>query len=417
MGVDESAITVNIGALLPRASITRELPIDFDLDLGPLLGVESDSAIRLSASAGFDPDFLIGVYLGSTVPGASSNLTAGTLLDTLNEGAGVDIKTAAAVTAADSVNKIFGRLQSDATFTLQVTTASGTTTSSYTVKASDTSTNTTTAHLVQDINSALAVASVRTGAIDTFALAGDAAFGVAIGGVTYTVTVTAASTATNATLADLAADIVTALQNAKDPALATVDLTGGTRQLTAVQDGQVIVLKTAPGGAAQFDVTVVAGNPAETALKLPAGTTTGKRLNSLVLALADENRLALVAHPTVTDLKLTASQNDAAVRELGFQKEQVARGPLVGSNLDDFVLNSGSALFKLTIGSTTYDVTVPAASTALNSTIGDLVADVNDALANAKITGTTTTVDLTPKIMAERSEEHTSDLQARGHLV
>jgi hypothetical protein len=82
-------------------------------------------------------------------------------------------------------------------------------------------------------------------------------------------------------------------------------------------------------------------------LKLPDVVTTGKALNTLVVAVVDGNRIGLLAKPTVTAFSLATNQNDASVRNRGSRTRR-PRGPLVGSNLDNFVLDTGSAMFKLT---------------------------------------------------------------------
>src|SRR6185369_11168673 len=98
-----------------------------------------------------------------------------------------------------------------------------------------------------------------------------------------------------------------------------------------------------------------------------------------------------------------ADKNDAAVKELGFQEAQTAAGPFIGSNLDNFVLETSDALFKLNINNVSYDVTVTKASTVGNITIANLATDVNLALANAKISGTATAANLSSKVVAEGS--------------
>ena len=408
--VDESAITVALGTLLPKTTLTTDLPIDFNLDLGSVIGVESNSIVRISAEAGFDQNFIIGAYLGDTVPGAVSSLQGGTLLSSLNDGDGVDISTSPAITAPDGVIKTYGRLSGDASFSLTTKVANVETTAGFTVKASDTATNTTTADLVADINAALGSASVRGAPISTFVLSGDATFDVKIGATTTSVTVlkadtdgTKPNTTANASLADLVADINTALTNAGiadkilAEASATVIGTGAT-----AQNVNVIVLRN-KAGTNEFSVKAT-NDSAKKELKLPAVETTGKVLSTLVTAVADGNRIGLVAKPSVDALSLTTTQNDVAVKDLGFQTSMTARGPLVGSNLSSFVLQTGDALFSLEFGGNIYDVTVKASDTADNGTdITKLVSDVNSALANAKNRGTGLTQSVAGSIQARAS--------------
>jgi hypothetical protein len=110
------ALTINLGALLPRFAIDKDFPIDFDLPLGPLGGIQSNTLVNVHAEVGFDEGFTLGVYLGNTVPGALSDLADDTLLTALNDGNVVDIKTDPAFTAPDSVISTIRQLSGDATF-------------------------------------------------------------------------------------------------------------------------------------------------------------------------------------------------------------------------------------------------------------------------------------------------------------
>ena len=53
-----------------------------------------------------------------------------------------------------------------------------------------------------------------------------------------------------------------------------------------------------------------------------------------IQAVADGNRISLKAVPTVTSFSLTAAQGDPAIKDLGFCQAQAAKGPLVGDSLD-----------------------------------------------------------------------------------
>jgi Ca2+-binding RTX toxin-like protein len=117
------ALTINLGALLPKLDFDKDFDLDFALPLGPLVNIQTDTQINVSASVGFDTGFTLGVYLGNTVPGALSDLSDGTEsggtptpLANLNDGAGVDIKTDPAFMAPQAVISAIRQLTGDASF-------------------------------------------------------------------------------------------------------------------------------------------------------------------------------------------------------------------------------------------------------------------------------------------------------------
>jgi len=127
-----------------------DLPADFNLDLGPLLNLESDSMISLSASGGLT--LTIGIFLGDA---PSSTMLDGTKL--LSEiGDGVDIETDLAISTIMDVATVYGQMSGDATFGLSVDGGGAV----EVVVAKD-DTNTTVTALVEDINTALTTASLN----------------------------------------------------------------------------------------------------------------------------------------------------------------------------------------------------------------------------------------------------------------
>ena len=124
---ETSELDFRLGSLL-KYTFEHELPLDFDLDLSPLLELSTETTVKLSAILGFDPAFTLGVYLGDQVPGAQGDLPVdgNVLLSNLNGGEGVDIKTQSAVIAPSEVITRYGELSGDATFTLQITKTDGT---------------------------------------------------------------------------------------------------------------------------------------------------------------------------------------------------------------------------------------------------------------------------------------------------
>src|SRR3972149_6557023 len=128
-----------------------DFPIDFDLDLSPLLELNSDTVVRLSANAGLT--LTVGAYLGQANP--SELLETTTLLTDLNGGDGVDIKTNRALTALQDVRSSVGRLSQDAVFKLSINGAAPVT---VTVNKTNTYSNLTAADLAADVNTALTAA-------------------------------------------------------------------------------------------------------------------------------------------------------------------------------------------------------------------------------------------------------------------
>ena len=103
-----------------------------------------------------------------------------------------------------------------------------------------------------------------------------------------------------------------------------------------------------------------------------------------MVAFNDGMRLGFkVADIGVTGFSFAAAQADPAVKDLGFNAAQASKGPLVGDSLDQFALQVGDAHFTLTVGTDSYQVTLPlvdANGDLTNDSIDDLVADVNAAL-------------------------------------
>lgn len=122
------ALKINVGKIIPSLDYLLELPLDFNLDLGPVGNIQSDTKIELKASVGLDEGFAIGVYLGSTVPGADGNLSDTTDLDDLNGGDGVDIGIDPSLMFPQAVISTIKQLTGDATFTITLNdSATGTT--------------------------------------------------------------------------------------------------------------------------------------------------------------------------------------------------------------------------------------------------------------------------------------------------
>ncbi|WP_283806368.1 LEPR-XLL domain-containing protein [Bradyrhizobium sp. cf659] len=329
------ALTINLGALLPRLDFDDDLPIAFDFDLGPLLGIQSNTLVNVNASIGFADGFTLGFYLGDTVPGAQAGLSTGTPLTGLNDGDGVDIKTAPALTAPSAVISTMRPLSGDATFEIVLgNEASGAATA---ISAAGT--------LLTDT----APGHSFTGKVSV----GDTVFNITDGSSAKVISITATTITTGA-------------------------LQGGTENDWDVGD-QYRTAHVVTVGKGDTQVADLVDTINEAIDSLAA-------LNGRIEAVANGNRLSLEAVDiAVVGFGFVAAQADPAVKDLGFYATRGSTGPLVGDSLDTFVLTAGDAHFTLTIGGTDYHVTVLQSATVGNTTIGNLAADVNAALLAAGV--------------------------------
>ena len=152
-----------------------QVPIDFALDLDPFAEFEVSGNIAVAADGEFG--FTVGIRLGNAVealdivdtdPGTGTNL-----LDDLNSGVGITVNDNPAVSTIATIeavtgrlvtiDPIIGRLSAEATFTVTTFAGAGNTPTEYTVKVTKgaTALNRTAADLRDDINAALAAATVN----------------------------------------------------------------------------------------------------------------------------------------------------------------------------------------------------------------------------------------------------------------
>jgi len=258
---------------------TYDLPVDFRLDLSPLMNIDSSADIQLTSNGWLA--FTLGFDLGGP-----TTLAWETPLIDLNNGKGVSIKQEAAVTAPSSPVAVYGRLTSDAHLTLT------------------------------------------------------------IGGTDYLVTITSASTSTNMTAADLAADINDALVKAREIVGGSVSssYTDISYQISAADVGNKIKLEST----ASFTVTTTDNDTARKEIGFAAsasGTsvTTTKDLSSQVGALSGD--------PSTLD----------------------------------------TATFDIVVDGTTYNISLDVSETVYNRTIVDLINDLNKAIVAAGCTVVTVT--------------------------
>ena len=332
------ALTINLGALLPRFEVDEDFALKLDLDDFPLLGFHSDTTVNVHAEVGFAEGFTIGVYLGDTVPGALANLSDGTgtpatQLAVLNDGQGAEIKIEQALTAPSPVISSI-QLSGDARFEIS---------------------------LFDGVGGVAVVASADGTSLDAGPLVSftGRAF---IGDTVFNLTDGSSAKVTSAGVGHV---------------LNMTPLTGGADNRWDLGDSFRV---------AHLVVVPKAGND-PLIDKINDAIDLLDALDGLDV-VADGNRLRLQATSFLFEgFHLKAEQADPAVKDLGFGTFQESTGPLVGDSLDTFVLTGGDAHFTLTIGTDSYAVTVPLAATVGNTDLNDLagnpttlVADVNAAL-------------------------------------
>ncbi|MBN2328533.1 MAG: hypothetical protein JXR73_15420 [Candidatus Omnitrophica bacterium] len=394
-----------------------QVPIDFNLNLEPLVDVFSDSTVRLLATGYLQAS--LGLIMG---PEGVALETSTTLQEIYGDDHDRVISDNLAVTGAEDVSLISGRLTDDAHFDISIDQGGIITTAEVTVYAAPYSDNGT----------------VISGAND------------------------------NVTLDDLVDDINNSLKYAKDASSdATVDLTG---LIEAAHDGQRIILKSINSNIDSFEIDSSSGDPAFNQLGLqPEKASTvyaaGERdaivklshdavlhfeinnsglskavtisksntaenksyadllndinaaldaanLEDLIYASREGNQIVFSAvDESVSTFKITPETSTStaaiAVRELGFEAEQIAGVFLVGENdvLSPFGRLTADAEFKVKIndgsfvtvnidaddtngtndanGNSKGDVGFDPDTAVANASIEDLVEDVNNALPGA----------------------------------
>ncbi|MEM8790522.1 MAG: matrixin family metalloprotease [Pseudomonadota bacterium] len=137
-----------------RSLFDIELPVDFELDLSPILEAQSDTRIVLSGSGSlalaFGFDLTTDLSGPNPLPSATAQLDGGTTLDSLD----IPLKAEPAITGTSDPSSVQGVLTSDATFTVTVEDSSGAAlvTETITVEADNTINNTSAAQLASQIN-------------------------------------------------------------------------------------------------------------------------------------------------------------------------------------------------------------------------------------------------------------------------
>ena len=126
----------------------QTVPIDLSLDLAPMEGLGSESEVMLGA------DGTLEMILGFDLAGRG-RLDLDTPLSDLNNGSGVDIKPEPAITGAEDARAIYGVLDEDVGFTVEIDDGSEVSEVTVEIKAMDTDDYLTLADLAVDINAAI----------------------------------------------------------------------------------------------------------------------------------------------------------------------------------------------------------------------------------------------------------------------
>jgi|GEM_PF-6918000 len=354
-----------------------DLPLNFNLNLSPLLQLTSNSSLRLTADGSLN--LTVGVYLGNAP--SSSMLDPTKPLSAIN--GGVTSKTDKVITGTSDVRTVYGQLSADASFALSV---NGGAAKTVTITKSSTLSNTTAADLATEITAALSAAGISN---VTASAIGNRILLVGAGSVTA---MHLSASSGNTAVSEIGFGVS---QDAALEIIAPVDAPASNGQLSADASLQITI-----NGGAPTTVTVTqaatSGNSSvgglvssiNAALKAAA-------LDTKLQAVAIGNRVALQAiDASVTSIHLSASSGNTAVTGIGFGTSQDAVLQAVATNdlptlwgrlTDDATFNV--SLNTVNSGAP-IAVTVTKASAASNRFTFDIVNEVQTALdANAALKG------------------------------
>jgi Ca2+-binding RTX toxin-like protein len=317
---DQLTYTLNLSN-----GFTEDVPVDFSLDLSPILDIESTGEVHLSANAGLT--FTVGFDLG-----AASNITMASTLASLNRGTGVDIKTEPAITAPNTPTLIYGRLSEDAHFKVDGT--------DVTILKTDTDTNTTVADLVADINAKLPGGVTASAVGNRIKLSSSSAF-----------TVTASDT-----------DTAYREIGFRDSETATQKFGETAFTLTTGKDVPLIVGKlsndTSDSGTADFTVTI---DGTAYTVSVPLKDTVANR--SIIDVINDVTNALKVAEK-VSDSSIVDLTNTLAVSSQGLNliisvKEEITSPPSSFSiETSDSDAQTGLGLGSTILNSDSYDLLI-----------------------------------------------------------
>jgi Ca2+-binding RTX toxin-like protein len=323
---DELTYTIKLSNAFAPEDIDLNFSLaDLGLNLGPLVDVSTDSTLHFAADGSLS--LKLGVYLGPS--GLSDLLSNGTLLAELNEDTGAGIKDELAVTAAAAPTSIVGRLTEDASFRLRV---GGEGPITVNLSAASTSTNTTIANLVADLQAAINLTSLN----------GD----VTVGSIGNRITLSTTAAVT----------VFEVLAETTNPAVTQLGLQPQLVEKTVAEQISVIAGKDAPtlvgrlSGNAVFNVSIgVDAAVPVTVLKADtdanstildlvddvnaalAGQIAGGNVSSFELADDATFSVTLDSDNAMLDQTVNVTVRAADARLIGFVQNQTANGTLVAN--------------------------------------------------------------------------------------
>jgi len=381
---ETNKLTYDLG--LAHDFIPVEVPVDFLYDLDPLSDIYSESMVTIEATGYFDAS--LGLEMGQDVAVIDEDTT----LSSIN----VVNRDTIALTGAEDVRKIYGRLTDDATFTLtivpdgggdpygaQVTVYKADPDGDGALNGTDDNLDEidTAPSLISDINNALAnaidpdaPAPFVEGSTDVtvYTLSGDAAFDVSLNGAAtvVTVTVSAGDTTGNLSLQELVDDINTA-----------IGATSLSDKIEASVSGDLIRLEAVDDSALNFEIETTGVSPF--GFGTDSTLTSADRtldLSSDVEAILVDDRIYLVAKETVQNFVVSSASNNTAFTELGIRTITATTVSVMGASYADS--SPGDVDFTIDINEDG-PITVELRNTDFNSTVTDLVLDINEALVDA----------------------------------
>ena len=406
LGYDPDEDILSLDLDLSAAVPDLELPIDFSMNLAPLLEINSDATVLLSAEAGLT--LTIGMYLGDEAPG-SILINEETLLGDLHGGDGVAVKTEPAIT----LSPLYGRLSNDAMFNLTITDIPTAEPVLVLVTRKSTTDNFTIEDLVNDLNDALTSADIK----DLFWAETDGQF-LAIRAIDATITGFELSAAANTST-----DTTTGFEPNADNGQAFRELGFASIQIAA-DDGSGLILKAEKpildflprppfgrlesnaifeisiNGAPGVPVTVTKENTSDnfSVDDVIADLNTAlaaSELGSLLIAEEDGTRVVLRAIDD-TIASFTISAFNPAAQVLGFAQSQSSELLSEGASLtavNPLFINTPDPSFQVSIDAgSPVTVTLDAAALATSRSILYLVAEVNRALGDPGVRAVPTVV-------------------------
>ncbi|WP_419904392.1 LEPR-XLL domain-containing protein [Kiloniella sp.] len=398
--------------------IIDDAPIDFDLDLDPVTDV------TVIADVVLDPTLTFEATMGFDLA-TSAMIEVTTLLEDLNNGDGVPISTGLALTSAEALTPIFGRLSEDATFDITLAGINGGDPLEVTLTKAATDDNLTTADLIADLNAAFLVADADPGAGTTIVDISAEVEAVEIAGRIVLQSIGAVdSFSIGVSTTDAAYDEL----GLRGTSATTVFLTGTT--ISSVPDTGIAsfdVFLNGSGSSTTIEIDMAGANTVNDLVEDINTEIGSSGLDGLIAAARSGDAIVLAAVDASVDVFRIADNTDtgdlglAAVQLDGLQEDgnflsQVAGVFLIGENFLDTSINpvaTTSSSFGRLVGDQTFTVdlgaagddiiTVTAASTVGNTKLADLIDQINTEISGSAVAGKVVAVQVNAGQIALRT--------------